>query len=280
MTPGEFFTSQGYRPYTLEEADIILRTHPQIKPDDATVMLDMLRAREEKQSLKGIDNAPELGSPEFYTLIAPAWSLFFGRFSDVDSALLTATEQEIRSLDLPPGSYILDTGCGIGLHTLYLAQAFPNLTFIAYDSCHAVVEEMNRQVEVLKLNNITLMVGDHEMLPAIGLDPPKVVLAFRSYFEVPLPCCTEMHHDPHIQPHLSELSGRVESLTWLVANGALIMVGTALNSYQYEILGGAMEMHGVTPGHFAQFPSSHSWAVPHTHPGDPVEMSLTTWLVP
>jgi SAM-dependent methyltransferase len=65
----------------------------------------------------------------------------------------------------PPGSSVLEAGCGVGAQTLTLAQRSPKARFTSVDISAASIAEAQRKVDRAGLTNVALRQGDIFDLP-------------------------------------------------------------------------------------------------------------------
>lgn len=63
---------------------------------------------------------------------------------------------------ISPGAHVLDAGCGRGDNALWFAQQYPNVTVDAVDIDPKLVERVERRINVRRLRNIDVTVGDVE----------------------------------------------------------------------------------------------------------------------
>ncbi len=65
----------------------------------------------------------------------------------------------------PPGSRILEAGCGVGSQTLTLAQQNPGVSFTSVDVSELSLEQARRRIQAAGLNNVQFQQADIFRLP-------------------------------------------------------------------------------------------------------------------
>jgi len=65
----------------------------------------------------------------------------------------------------PPGSRVLEAGCGVGAQTVLLAGGSPEAEIVSVDISEASVEQARARVEAASYRNVTLQVADLFELP-------------------------------------------------------------------------------------------------------------------
>src|SRR6185503_17592139 len=85
-----------------------------------------------------------------------------------------ALAREIAALGLPPGSTVLDVGCGDGHTTLRLATAFPTLQFVGVDFSREMVANATAALSdgTQTSRNIQFNVADVTKLESVGFAAP------------------------------------------------------------------------------------------------------------
>ncbi len=71
---------------------------------------------------------------------------------------------------LQKGAHVADVGCGHGVSTVVMAQAFPNSEFIGYDFHEESLEHASAQAEAEGVNNISFKMASAKTFPANGYD--------------------------------------------------------------------------------------------------------------
>jgi len=71
---------------------------------------------------------------------------------------------------LQKGAKVADVGCGHGVSTVVMAQAFPNSEFIGYDFHNESLEHATAMAKDAGLNNISFKMASAKTFPAIGYD--------------------------------------------------------------------------------------------------------------
>jgi SAM-dependent methyltransferase len=71
---------------------------------------------------------------------------------------------------LQKGAKVADIGCGHGVSTIVMAQAFPNSEFIGYDFHDASVEHASALAKDAGLDNISFKMASAKTFPAVGYD--------------------------------------------------------------------------------------------------------------
>jgi len=84
------------------------------------------------------------------------------RLQDQAAAL---TELLHRDTNYPPGSAVLEVGCGVGAQTLILARRSPNARFISIDISRESIAQAKRRVDTAGLTNVTFQEADIFSLP-------------------------------------------------------------------------------------------------------------------
>jgi SAM-dependent methyltransferase len=77
----------------------------------------------------------------------------------------TLVELLHRDTSFPPGSRVLEAGCGVGAQTVTLAKNSPDCSFISIDISADSVAEATRTVKAAGITNVELMQGDIFHLP-------------------------------------------------------------------------------------------------------------------
>ncbi|EOD01719.1 class I SAM-dependent methyltransferase [Caldisalinibacter kiritimatiensis] len=82
---------------------------------------------------------------------------FFEAFNGLDRLAPGSQASTLKAISMFNGSKehikILDIGCGNGIHTMLLAQEFPNATIIAIDNHMPFIENLNSTAEKFGLSN-------------------------------------------------------------------------------------------------------------------------------
>ena len=78
----------------------------------------------------------------------------------------------------PPGSRVLEAGCGVGAQTITLAQSSPAAHFTSVDVNPASVAEAKRRADLAGLTNVEFAQGDLFALPYEGASFDHVFLCF------------------------------------------------------------------------------------------------------
>jgi len=68
-------------------------------------------------------------------------------------------------ISYPPGSHVLEAGCGVGAQTITLAKNSPGASLISVDISEASIREAKRRVGASDLSNVTLSQADIFNLP-------------------------------------------------------------------------------------------------------------------
>lgn len=76
---------------------------------------------------------------------------------------LNGVEAKLKS-----GTLVADVGCGFGVSTILMAQAYPNSTFIGFDYHQPSIEEARRQAKEASLANVTFEVARSTDYPGTG----------------------------------------------------------------------------------------------------------------
>jgi SAM-dependent methyltransferase len=71
---------------------------------------------------------------------------------------------------LQKGAKVADVGCGHGVSTVVMAQAFPNSEFIGYDFHNESLEHATAMAKDAGLNNISFKMASAKTFPANGYD--------------------------------------------------------------------------------------------------------------
>ncbi len=96
------------------------------------------------------------------------------------SAQLAATMQ--RELTLDGIGQLLDVGCGPGVVTLELARLFDRV--VAVDPVAGMLHEGRRRCERAGIRDVRWVIATAESLPALGLEPSRVVTFAQSFHRV------------------------------------------------------------------------------------------------
>lgn len=128
---------------------------------------------------------------EFGRLAAPRWSVIFGESEGTEARLLQYLVEEIQTWmrehpDRAPR--VVDAGCGIGLHTAFLAREFPQANFMVYDRSGAFMAEAERRIG--DLPNVDLYCGNHDAF-SMNLRPIAHILLTLRSSGISLPCCAQ-----------------------------------------------------------------------------------------
>jgi ubiquinone/menaquinone biosynthesis C-methylase UbiE len=79
------------------------------------------------------------------------------RLADQANTLAELLHPSVR---FPPGSRVLEAGCGIAAQTVHLARNNPEVQFISFDSSHASIEIARKKIADEGLRNVKLEVAD------------------------------------------------------------------------------------------------------------------------
>jgi ubiquinone/menaquinone biosynthesis C-methylase UbiE len=79
------------------------------------------------------------------------------RLADQADTLVTLLH---GSVSYPPGSKVLEAGCGVGAQTVFLAKNSPGARITSFDVSSESVARARRRVEEEGLSNVTLEIGD------------------------------------------------------------------------------------------------------------------------
>src|SRR6516162_7088833 len=105
-----------------------------------------------------------------------------------------------RLLELKPGMTVGDIGAGAGYHTVRLSRLLgPTGSVVAEDVTHIYLMELARRVEMLKLTNVKLALGEPQdpRLPASSLDAAILV---HMYHEIAQPYAFLYNLAPALKP--------------------------------------------------------------------------------
>ena len=105
-----------------------------------------------------------------------------------------------RLLELKPGMTVGDIGAGAGYHTVRLSRLLgPTGSVVAEDVTHNYLMELARRVEMLKLTNVKLALGEPQdpRLPASSLDAAILV---HMYHEIAQPYAFLYNLAPALKP--------------------------------------------------------------------------------
>src|SRR6516165_3846075 len=105
-----------------------------------------------------------------------------------------------RLLELKPGMTVGDIGAGAGYHTVRLSRLLgPTGSVVAEDVTHNYLMELARRVEMLKLNNVKLALGEPQdpRLPTSSLDAAILV---HMYHEIAQPYAFLYNLAPALKP--------------------------------------------------------------------------------
>ncbi|MBI4434069.1 class I SAM-dependent methyltransferase [Candidatus Uhrbacteria bacterium] len=98
---------------------------------------------------------------EINTALAPHW--FPGIHQDrLHGAVLAELARCIRAWR---PERVLDAGCGVGVDLAFVAQEFPEITFVGADLAPRMIEEASARIARRRLPNVELLVSAHRMLP-------------------------------------------------------------------------------------------------------------------
>jgi SAM-dependent methyltransferase len=84
------------------------------------------------------------------------------RLQDQAAAL---TELLHHDTNYPPGSTVLEVGCGVGAQTLILARRSPNARFVSIDISAESIAQAKKRVDAAGLTNVTFQQADIFSLP-------------------------------------------------------------------------------------------------------------------
>ena len=105
-----------------------------------------------------------------------------------------------RLLELKPGMTVGDIGAGSGYHTVRLSRLLgPTGSVVAEDVTRDYLMELARRIEMLKLNNVKLALGEPQdpRLPASSLDAAILV---HMYHEIAQPYAFLYNLSPALKP--------------------------------------------------------------------------------
>ena len=71
---------------------------------------------------------------------------------------------------LKHGAVVADVGCGHGLSTMIMAEAFPNSTFIGFDSHEPSIETARAEAKACELSNVRFEVAKAKDYPGVEFD--------------------------------------------------------------------------------------------------------------
>ena len=85
------------------------------------------------------------------------------------SSWLTSLEADVVG-KLTKGGKVADVGCGYGISTVLMAEAFPNSTFVGYDFHESSIEEARKNAEKAGVTNVTFEVATAKDYPGENYD--------------------------------------------------------------------------------------------------------------
>lgn len=107
-------------------------------------------------------------------------------YSDAEAGRLKDQADTLAGLlhpakPFPPGSRVLEAGCGVGAQTVILARNSPDAHFLSIDISQESIERARRKVTAQNLSNVTLEVADILDLPYADESFDHLFLLLRSY---------------------------------------------------------------------------------------------------
>jgi ubiquinone/menaquinone biosynthesis C-methylase UbiE len=85
-----------------------------------------------------------------------------GRLADQANTLAALLHSEVT---FPPGSHVLEAGCGIGAQTVHLARNNPDVQFFSFDSSRESIDIAREKAAAEGLQNVSLEVANVYDLP-------------------------------------------------------------------------------------------------------------------
>jgi ubiquinone/menaquinone biosynthesis C-methylase UbiE len=89
------------------------------------------------------------------------------RLADQANTLAQMLHSSVR---FPPGSRVLEAGCGVGAQTVHLAKNNPDVQFTSFDASRESIETARQKIETKGLSNVRLEVAnifDHPYLAGV-----------------------------------------------------------------------------------------------------------------
>lgn len=223
------------------------------------------------------DTLPPRQAANFENLVAPIWHMIFGESLGLEERLLQYLVTEIEAWyashpdDGPP--LVVDAGCGIGLHTAFLAHEFPQALFIAYDQSLAFVQITEQRLGGQP--NVQVFHESHEGYTERGI-PSDILVTCRSSL-LGAPCCqADRQRERHLSESPVELADYLASQFGHVKAGGSHIFCQYMNNY-------ALAYFDEILGHIGLVRRSHTYLHPDgedrpCHVGDPIRSGAFTYV--
>ena len=167
----------------------------------AAVLLVALAAVRAYAADIGYLAAPGAGAKEFPSPQRPVAEIVSPtRTGEEHRDSLNEAGEIARLLELKPGMTVGDIGAGAGYHTVRLSRLLgPTGSVVAEDVTRDYLMELARRIEMLKLNNVKLALGEPQdpRLPASSLDAAILV---HMYHEIAQPYAFLYNLSPALKP--------------------------------------------------------------------------------